>query len=148
MWTKILDSSVLNDDASTGKMGQNNPADGVTNVNPDAWETGYSSVQKGCLSATDGINMKQWKFDGYNSTGCAPTAGSNLMYHWSKNGYPNLDPTSSQSDIVMALRTAMNTYQEPDGTGSTYTTNVPTGLVSYATGKGYSKANAGNTTMI
>ncbi len=126
---------------SVGEIGTNN--DGVTDVNPDNWESGYTSVtEKKIANVPD---MNQWKYDSTNWTGCAPTAGSNLMAYWAIKSadYDNLMPTN-QSAIVFALRDTMGTTQDANGEGSTSIPNIDNGLQDYARNQGLSSATSSN----
>lgn len=67
------------------------------------------------------------------------------MLYWANNGYPALNPTGDQQDIVMGLRTTMGTTQEPTGTpnetqGTTSPFSTDDGLQNYARNKGFSTA--------
>ncbi|WP_281889691.1 hypothetical protein [Paenibacillus sp. YYML68] len=124
-----------------GAVGQKNPSDGWTNIDPETWEVNYSSIDRYYIDTP--YNQAQFLYDGYNSTGCSPTAGSNLIMFYA-NSYPSLNPTNSQRDIVMALRTHMGTTQTSDGTGVTNFWNIDDGLQSYIRSAGYPKAIATN----
>lgn len=119
-----------------GAPGQTNPRDGVTTIDPETWESGYSSINRNYIHTP---NQKQWYYtyiDGQGqATGCSPTAASNIMAYWASNGYSKLDPTRNQRDIVMALRTHMNTYQSSNGEGTTAPGDIARGLQSYASEK-------------
>jgi hypothetical protein len=123
-----------------GAPGETNPADGVTDIDPATWEPTPYTLYREYISATDGLNQQQWQYDGYNWTGCAPTAGSNIMAYWASQGYPNLNPTGNQEDVVMELRTTMGTYQDSSGNGVTQPYNIDDGLAIYARQQGYADA--------
>ncbi|OMF34680.1 hypothetical protein BK133_11760 [Paenibacillus sp. FSL H8-0548] len=128
-----------------GSPGQSNPSDGVTNIDPSTWESGYNSIDKYYI---DGVaNQKQWHYTttgGVNqSTGCSPTAGSNIV-KWYANTYPSLNPTNNQANIVMALRTTMGTTQTSSGTGITDHYNIDDGLQTYFRNNGRPNAEVQN----
>jgi hypothetical protein len=137
-WSRIL----------MGSPGQTNPADGVTDINPDTWESGYAFITKNYLSSTDGINQAQWIYSGSNWTGCAPTAASNIMVYWAKNGYPALNSYNDQQRVVMDLRGTMQTYQDSSGTGVTNPTKIGPGMQTYANNQGYWQSKAYNLYLI
>lgn len=63
---------------------------------------------------------------------------------WYANTYPSLNPTNSQTNIVMALRTAMGTTQTSSGTGITDFYNIDDGLQSYFRNNGRPNAEVKN----
>lgn len=120
-----------------------NDHDGVTNIDPSNWETGYDSMNRNYISNVPDIN--QWQYEEGQWTGCAPTAGSNVMAYWANKdtNYQNLMPTT-QEDVVMALRETMGTTQTSDGAGSTKIYNIDDGMRDYAHNQGLTNATSKN----
>ena len=106
---------------STGEIGTIN--DGVTDVNPDNWESGYQWMKRNYINGVTDKN--QYQYDGFNWTGCAPTAAANMMWYM---GYrmDTLDNT------MWSLRYYLNTFQSYNGSGSTYISDIVPGLTNYA----------------
>ena len=131
--------------------------DGVTNEDPTSFESNYSSIVRNYIWTN--VNQGQFIIGTYNGysmwSGCSPTAGSNVMKYWADKGYSSLNkynnPTNYQYDIVRGLRTTMNTFPSysPDSycyEGSTYISDIPKGLTSYARNNGLSYAESWNLT--
>ncbi|HHW84926.1 MAG TPA: hypothetical protein GX400_01790 [Chloroflexi bacterium] len=74
-------------------------------------------------------------------SGCAPTSGANVMGYWDNNGYSNLVAGSEWQGAVNDMRLHMNTVCTADGGGSTNVGSVSSGVVNYATAKGYTFAS-------
>jgi len=113
-------------------------SDGVTDVDPDNWETGYDSKVEEYLSDVPDLN--QWKYDGTHWIGCSPTAGSNVIAWWanSSSTYSDLMPTT-QTDVALDLFDTMDTHHNPgEVAGSTSTTKIDDGLEDYAENLGFS----------
>lgn len=66
------------------------------------------------------------------------------MAFWAAHGFPTLNPSHSQRNIVMALRTTMGTTQNGSGEGITQFWNVDDGLQAYARNNGRGNAVATN----
>ena len=112
-------------------------SDGVTDVNPDNWETGYDSINEEYLSEVPDLN--QWKYDGTHWIGCSPTAGSNVIAWWANrsSAYSDLMPTT-QTDVALDLFDTMDTHHNPgEVAGSTSTTKIDSGLEDYAENLGF-----------
>ncbi|MGE6573645.1 hypothetical protein ACQKFM_01880 [Paenibacillus xylanexedens] len=121
--------------------GQSNPSNGVTNIDPSTWETGYNSIDKFYVSGV--TNQKQWTYASGQYTGCSPTAASNIVM-WFAKSYPSLNPTNNQRDIVMSLRKEMGTTQTSSGEGLTDFYNIDDGLQSYFRKNGRPNAEVQN----
>ncbi|UJF32872.1 C39 family peptidase [Paenibacillus hexagrammi] len=116
-----------------GAPGQNNPSDGVSDIDPNGWEANYLSIDKNYINTS--VNQKQWYYTTsggvQQATGCSPTAGSNIMKYWSDKGYTSLVPVF-QTQVVSDLRATMGTTQSSNRTGVTSPSNIDDGLQAYA----------------
>lgn len=74
-------------------------------------------------------------------SGCAPTSGANVMGFWDNNGYGNLVAGSDWQGAVNDMRSHMNTTCTTDGGGSTSVGSISSGVVNYASVKGYTFAS-------
>lgn len=124
------------EDASAGEIGSDH--DGVTDLNPDLWEIGYDDVNYDYIPNVPDVN--QWKYDGVNYTGCAPTSGSNIIAYWAYNypQYNNLMTTQTQT--IWDLRYFMGTWQTSTGTGNTLIAFMDDGMYRYASSMGFESA--------
>ncbi|NQX69648.1 C39 family peptidase [Paenibacillus alba] len=135
---KIFDQIVV------GSPGQTNPSDGVSDIDPNGWETNYLSIDRNYIDTN--VNQKQWYYTTtggvQQATGCSPTAGSNIMKYWSDKGYSSLVPVF-QTQVVTDLRATMGTTQSSNGTGVTSPSNIDDGLQAYA--RAHQRPNAVST---
>ena len=74
-------------------------------------------------------------------SGCSPTSGAIIMGFWDNNGYGNLIAGSDWQGAVNTMRTEMGTYCGQDGTGWTQINNISSGMINYASAKGYTFAS-------
>jgi hypothetical protein len=125
-------------------------SDGVTDVDPDTWESGYDVAHYGVVPGVPFIYQFVYGYDGNGYpywSGCSPTAGAMIMQYWASNGYPNLGDTDES--VVYALRNTMKTSPLwnascPCYAGNTLVANIPSGMQTYARNKGYSTAVSTN----
>ena len=108
-------------------------SDGVTNDDPAIFVKDYDYIDSYFISTA--YNMKQWHYTYTNgvgqATGCSPTAASNIIMFLSKS-FSGLVPTGkTQRDVVMELRTYMNTSQSSSGVGTTDPYHIDDGLRTY-----------------
>jgi hypothetical protein len=133
----------------------NSSSAGVYDFDPASFESNISQTYRGYIDTS--VNMAQFSegdiwdpsSNSYKTiwSGCAPTAGSNIIKYWATL-YTSLDPTNNQYNITNDLRTSMGTTTVTSGpeigAGSTYTSNIPTGLQSYSRSHGLPNAIASN----
>lgn len=112
LWKKI--------DQIASEIGTDN--DGVTDVNPDNWESGYDYLLKHYISSV--ADKNQYEFSG-GWTGCVPTAASNIMAY-----FGIID--TNQETTMWRLRYYMHTFQDEDGSGATYLSDIKNGMINYA----------------
>jgi hypothetical protein len=74
-------------------------------------------------------------------SGCAPTAGTNVVGYWDSHGYGNLIDGGNWQAAVDEMRNRMGTECTADGGGSTNVGNISPGINSYAGAHGYSFAS-------
>ena len=74
-------------------------------------------------------------------SGCSPTSGANIMGYWDNNGYSNLVAGSDWQGAVNDMRLHMNTVCTADGSGSTNVGSISSGIINYASARGYTFAS-------
>ncbi|UJF36128.1 C39 family peptidase [Paenibacillus hexagrammi] len=110
-------------------------SDGVTDSL--SFETGTSSsVYYSGVGDVNQYTNSLWS----GPSGCSPTSAYNVMYYWQNTkGKSNLG-TANQDSAILALRKAMGT----NNNGGTSTSNIGSGMNTYAQNHGYLLSTASN----